>query len=135
MFASASATVEEITDIFVCKRTSISEQRLFKALAEDIAFAFKTIEEEQKKEEFLRRLVENTKVIAYLVDRIRNPLAAIRAFAEILIADEEVRDRITLQVDRIVKIIEGLDKSWQESEEIVGKVDYRDFLYSGKGVN
>lgn len=116
---------------YLCvKNADYAERRLLKTLAKNLAFALKAVEDEVKKEEFLKRLVENTKVIAYLVDRIRNPLTAIRAFAEVMISDDKVRERITQQVDRITGIIKNLDASWAKSEEIVGKVDVTDLLHS-----
>lgn len=50
-----------------------------------------------------------------------------------MISDDKVRERITQQVDRIVGIIKNLDSSWAKSEEIVGKVDVADLLYSDSG--
>ncbi len=49
---------------------------LLKALTDDLAFAFKSMEDEERRQELLQQLAENIKTIAYLVDRIRNPLAA-----------------------------------------------------------
>uniref|UniRef100_A0A7C3RDT5 Signal transduction histidine kinase dimerisation/phosphoacceptor domain-containing protein n=1 Tax=Archaeoglobus fulgidus TaxID=2234 RepID=A0A7C3RDT5_ARCFL len=93
---------------------------LLMTLTDNIAFAFKSMEDEEKREEMFKQLVENIKTIAYLVDRIRNPLAAIRGFTEIYIEDEEVRSKIFEQIERIVEIVRNLDISWSESERIAG---------------
>ncbi len=80
------------------------------------------MEDAEKREELLRQLVENIRTLAYLVDRIRNPLTVIRAFAEIYIDNEEVRNKIIQQVERIVDIVRNLDVSWTESERIVPRM-------------
>ena len=104
---------------FLCvKRVDEEMRSLLKTLIDDIAFAFKSMEDEERREELLKQLVENIKMLAYLVDRIRNPLAAIRAFTEIYIEDEEVRDKIFRQIERIVEIVRNLDVSWAKSERI-----------------
>ncbi|WP_231487711.1 histidine kinase dimerization/phospho-acceptor domain-containing protein [Archaeoglobus fulgidus] len=76
------------------------------------------MEDEERREELLKQLVENIRTIAYLVDRIRNPLAAIRAFTELFVDDEEVSKKIIQQIERIVDIVEKLDVSWANSEKI-----------------
>lgn len=93
------------------------EKRLIQSLAENLAFALKAMEDEKRKEELYKRLFENMRTLSYLVDGIRNPLAAIRAYSETLIQDENTRERILKQIDRIVEIMRGLDVSWVESEK------------------
>jgi len=106
---------------FLCVKVMDEEMEpLLRTLTDNIAFAFKSMEDEEKREEMFKRLVENIKTIAYLVDRIRNPLAAIRGFTEIYIEDEEVRSKIFEQIERIVEIVRNLDISWSESERIAG---------------
>ena len=91
---------------------------LLRTLTDDIAFAFKSMEDEEKRDELFKQLVENIRTIAYLIDRIRNPLTVIRGFAEVYIKDEEVRNKIIMQIDRIMEIVENLDISWAKSERI-----------------
>jgi PAS domain S-box-containing protein len=94
------------------------ERDLLKTLADDLAFAFRSIEDEKREEELYERLVGNIQTIAYLVDGIRNPLAVMLAYAEMLIDDERAKERIFQQVDRIVRIMQELDRSWFKSEEL-----------------
>jgi len=104
---------------FLCVKNVDEEMKpLLRTLADDIAFALKSMEDAEKREEMLKQLVENIRTLAYLVDRIRNPLAAIRAFTEIYIEDEEVRNKIFQQIERIVEIVGNLDVSWTKSEKI-----------------
>gem|GEM_PF-609166 len=104
---------------YLCVENVDEEMKpLLKALTDDLAFAFKSMEDEERREELLKQLVENIRTIAYLVDRIRNPLAAIRAFTELFVDDEEVSKKIIQQIERIVDIVEKLDVSWANSEKI-----------------
>lgn len=108
---------------YLCvKSAGEEEKKVFQTLAEDLALAFKSIEDEKRKEELYERLSENIQTISYLVDGIRNPLAVILAYAEILIEDEKLKERIVQQVDRIVRIMRKLDTSWIKSEELIGRI-------------
>lgn len=104
---------------YLCVNVEKEEEiKLIETLAENLGFAFRAIESERRKEELYEKLAENIRTIAYLVDGIRNPLAALRAYAETLIEEEGVREKILKQVDRIVEIVKKLDLSWNESEKI-----------------
>jgi len=104
---------------YLCVRVEREEEkRLIQSLAENLAFALNAIEDEKRKRELYERLFENVRTFAYLVDGIRNPLAAIRAYSETLVNDELVREKIISQVERIVEIMRKLDVSWQESEKL-----------------
>ncbi|MEM1672225.1 MAG: hypothetical protein QXU31_03050 [Archaeoglobaceae archaeon] len=63
-------------------------------------------------------MVENIHTIAYLVDGIRNPLAVMLAYVDMLIEDERVRERVFQQAERILKVMRELDVSWIKSEEL-----------------
>jgi len=109
---------------YLCVKYSGEEERvLLETLAKDIAFALKAIEDEKERERLLSRLIENVKTFAFLVDRIRNPLAVISGLAETLIEKEEVRGKILQQVERIVEIVEKLDVSWKETEKFIGSTE------------
>jgi signal transduction histidine kinase len=99
------------------------ERTLLETLAKDIAFAIKTIEDEQKKLELLNRLMDNLKTFAFIVDRIRNPLAVISGLAEMLVENEETRRKILQQVDRIVEIIQKIEMAWKKTENLTGTED------------
>ncbi|MBO8181010.1 MAG: chemotaxis protein CheW [Archaeoglobus sp.] len=103
------------------------EKYVFRTLAKNLGFIMKSIED---KEKLLGKLSENIELIAYLVDRIRNPLAAIMGYAE-FIDDDNIKQRIVSQVERIVGIISKLDFAWISSEDIMeklqtGELDYND---------
>ncbi len=107
---------------YLCvKSAQEMEIDLLKTLADDLALTFRSIEDEKRKDELYERLVNNIQTIAYLVDGIRNPLAVMLAYAEMLINDERAKERVFQQVDRIVKIMRELDTSWLKSEELAGK--------------
>ncbi|MDI9642224.1 MAG: PAS domain S-box protein [Archaeoglobaceae archaeon] len=107
---------------YLCVKFAGEEERkLLKTLADDLALAFKSIEDENKKKELYERLSENIRTIAYLVDKIRNPLAVVLAYAEIMIEDRKAKEKVVQQIDRIVEIMRELDTSWLKSEELAEK--------------
>ncbi len=54
---------------------------------------------------------------AILVDHIRNPLTVIQGYAEIYL-DEEIAEKVKIQVGKIKKIVEELEEGWVNSEKI-----------------
>ncbi|MCS7143723.1 MAG: PAS domain S-box protein [Archaeoglobaceae archaeon] len=104
---------------YLCvKSAGEEERRLLKTLADDLALVFKSIEDEERKQELYERLSENIRTIAYLIDGIRNPLAVMLAYVEMLIEDEKAKERVFQQIDRILRIMRELDVSWIRSEEL-----------------
>ncbi len=97
------------------------EKYMFRILVKNLGFALKSIEYKEEKEKLLEKLSENIEVIAYLVDRIRNPLAAIMGYAE-FIENKELKQKIVSQVERVVDIISKLDVAWINSEEVLEKI-------------
>jgi len=65
-----------------------------------------------------KQIEQNIKQFAILVDQIRNPLAAALGFVEIYVDSEEARMKIKGQLDRIVELVEQLEKRWIESKAI-----------------
>lgn len=63
--------------------------------------------------EVLQQLEDNVVQLATLNDRIRNPLQVIAAFAEFV--DDDIRDKILLQVEVINGVIRQLDQGTLES--------------------
>ncbi len=109
---------------YLCVRYSGEEEKvLLETLAKDIAFAIKTIEDEKKRLDLLNRLTENLKTFAFIVDRIRNPLAVISGLAETLVENEETRRKILEQVSRIVEIIQKIEIAWKKTEDLTGNED------------
>ncbi|MEM3698601.1 MAG: hypothetical protein QW672_01940, partial [Archaeoglobaceae archaeon] len=91
----------------------------------DIEFVKEKLRLEDEKTRLLEQLQRNINEIAYLVDGIRNPLAAIFAYME-LFADNNLREKVHKQVLRIDKIISRLDRVWLDSEKIkntIRKID------------
>ncbi|MEM2060297.1 MAG: PAS domain-containing protein [Archaeoglobaceae archaeon] len=110
---------------FITERLRESEFELIKTLMGDIEFVKEKLRLEDEKTRLLEQLQRNINEIAYLVDGIRNPLAAIFALTE-LFADDNLREKVHKQVLRIDKIISRLDKVWLDSEKIkntIGKID------------
>lgn len=69
--------------------------------------------------ELMEEISENIKLVAYLVDRIRNPLAAARAFCELKEkVGEEVFEKIIDNIDRVTALISDLDKLWENLERL-----------------
>ena len=66
--------------------------------------------------EILLRFEKNMEQLAILNDRIRNPLQVIAAFAEF--ANDNIRDKILLQVEAINETVRQLDQGWLESATI-----------------
>ncbi len=104
---------------------SDEEMELLQTLADDLAFAIKTIEMDEVRRKAYRQIESNIEQFAILVDQIRNPLAVIAGLAE-LKADRSLRDMIVEQVSKIDRLIEKLDKGWIESEKV------REFLRNSK---
>ncbi|MEM5824220.1 MAG: hypothetical protein QXE98_05725, partial [Archaeoglobaceae archaeon] len=111
--------------VFITERLRESEFELIKTLMGDIEFVKEKLRLEDEKTRLLEQLQRNINEIAYLVDGIRNPLAAIFAYME-LSADDKLREKVHKQVLRIDKIISRLDRVWLDSEKIkntIGKID------------
>lgn len=64
------------------------------------------------------QIEHNIEQFAILVDHIRNPLAAAKSYAELLIEDENAKKKILEQINRIVELVEQLEKGWVKSETI-----------------
>jgi PAS domain S-box-containing protein len=97
------------------------EIELLKTLANDLAYAIKSIRVEEEKFKTLEQIEKNIENYAILVDQIRNPLAVISGIAEIKLQGyelEEVRNIILDSVKKIEDVIVRLDRGWLESEAI-----------------
>lgn len=97
-------------------RLSSREVRLLRTLAEDIAFAVHSIEVEEEKNAILRQLDRNINDMMALVDRIRNPLSAIKGYSEMFC--ENAYEKIDQQVERILAIVRYIEERWKESEAL-----------------
>ncbi len=99
---------------------SAEEEAIFRSLAEDLALAIRTIELTRAREEVLESLRRNVRDLSEVIDRIRNPLAAIAGYAELV--ESELGKKILLQVKRIDAILARLDMDWTRSEDLIDKV-------------
>lgn len=102
---------------FITDRLRESEFELIKTLLGDIEFVKEKLKLEDEKMKLLEQLQRNIDEMAYLVDGIRNPLAAIFAYMELL-EDDKLREKVQRQVLRIDEIISRLDRVWIESERV-----------------
>ncbi len=99
---------------------SAEEEAIFGSLAEDLALAIRTIELTRAREEVLESLRRNVRDLSEVIDRIRNPLAAIAGYAELV--EPELGKKILLQVKRIDALLARLDVDWTRSEDLIDKV-------------
>lgn len=72
----------------------------------------------ETKRKAYEQIEQNIEQFAILVDHIRNPLAATQGFVEIYVDNEEARRKIKEQLDRIVELVEQLERGWVKSEVI-----------------
>jgi PAS domain S-box-containing protein len=100
------------------KRLSEKEIELLQTMANDLAFAVKTIELDELKRKAFEQIERNIEQFAILVDQIRNPLAAIVGLAELKIDNGDVAEKIIEQARRIENLANWLEKGWLESEEV-----------------
>ncbi len=99
---------------------SAEEEAIFRSLAEDLALAIRTIELTRAREEVLESLRRNVRDLSEVIDRIRNPLAAIAGYAELV--EPELGKKILFQVKRIDAILARLDVDWTRSEDLIDRV-------------
>lgn len=76
--------------------------------------AFRDITERKKA---LDQIENNIEHFAHLIDHIRNPLSILSTFNQVKIEDPEIKETISLQVERIDDIIKQLDEGWMDTEE------------------
>lgn len=79
------------------------------------------IEYTEKLEKTIKRLEDNINQFAYLVDRIRNPLAVIKGYTEL--KDPVYFDKIIQHIEKIEKILNELDEGWTSTERILKEFD------------
>jgi len=92
------------------------ELEVLETLANDLAFAIKSLELEEERITAARQIERNIEQFAYLTDRIRNPLAAIVGYAEMNEKFDDIFEKIIQQARRIDMILEEIDEVWRESE-------------------
>jgi len=101
---------------FSSKPFDQEELAILKTMASDMSRAIKNYELNRMKKEAYTKVEESIEKIALLIDRIRNPLTVISAYAE-LYPESEISDVIMKQVEKINGIIRNLDDEWRRSEE------------------
>ena len=112
---------DKVTGFVVLHSTVVpskDELDLMQTLSDNIAFKIKALELEEAKKIAYGRIEDNIVKFATLADEIRNPLAAILAYAEIFVPDEVGREKIKSQVERVEKVLDELDRGWLESEKV-----------------
>lgn len=76
--------------------------------------AFRDITERKKA---LVQIENNIENFAHLIDHIRNPLAILNTFTQVRISDQETKQKLLDQIDRIDEIIKQLDEGWMDTED------------------
>uniref|UniRef100_A0A7C3RHS4 Transporter substrate-binding domain-containing protein n=1 Tax=Archaeoglobus fulgidus TaxID=2234 RepID=A0A7C3RHS4_ARCFL len=72
-----------------------------------------------ERRKLIEEIGENIRLVSYLVDRIRNPLAAARAFCELNDKlGDKVFERIISNIDRVTELIAELDRVWENLERL-----------------
>ncbi len=97
---------------------SEEDKKILKIMADDIAITIKNRRLELSKKVAYGELEKNIEDFATLIDGIRNPLAVIMGIAEMMIEDEEAKNKIIEQVERIEEITYKIDKRWAKSESL-----------------
>ncbi|NMC60586.1 MAG: PAS domain S-box protein [Candidatus Methanofastidiosa archaeon] len=64
-----------------------------------------------------RQLEENMEYFAHLIDNIRNPLAIISGYLQVDGENQEIRDRIKKQIERIEDVLRQLDEGWMDTDD------------------
>ncbi|MEM2086987.1 MAG: PAS domain S-box protein, partial [Archaeoglobaceae archaeon] len=72
-----------------------------------------------ERKKLLEQLEKDIMVIAYLVDRIRNPLTVARAFCELRseVGDEAI-EKAMEGIDTVIELLKDIEKAWIESERL-----------------
>lgn len=72
-----------------------------------------------ERRELIEKIEENIKLISFLVDRIRNPLAAARAYCELRDKlGSEIYGKVIENIDRITVLVDDLDRVWGNLEKL-----------------
>ncbi|AAB89485.1 PAS domain S-box protein [Archaeoglobus fulgidus] len=72
-----------------------------------------------ERKKFIDEIGENIRLVSHLVDRIRNPLAAARAFCELREKlGGEAFEKVISNIDRVTELIEDLDRVWANLERL-----------------
>ncbi|WP_202318500.1 PAS domain S-box protein [Archaeoglobus neptunius] len=109
------------------RKTVWEKLKFIKMVAGQLAIAVHEAILFEMKRRAYKQIEQNIEQFAILVDHIRNPLAAIHSYVEIYIDDKELKGKIVEQINRVVKLMEQLERGWLESEMI------RDYLRRERG--
>ena len=104
--------------VYLTSEKILNDQELetYQTLANDLAFAIKSMEIEQQKLAALEQIEKNLENLATLNDEIRNPLQAILSFAEL--EQMDFARKIYQEVGKIDSLVNQLDIRWVESDKI-----------------
>jgi len=113
---------EKVGFILAASRDEEKSIEFLRNIAGQLAIAIHEAILLEMKKKACEQIEKNIEQFAILVDRIRNPLAAAQGFVEIFVENEGAKKKIKEQLDRIVELVEELERGWVESEAI------RDYL-------
>ena len=88
--------------------TSINDRHLYVLSLVDVT-EFKRVR---------KQIDDNIEKFAALVDGIRNPVTVIHGLTEIYVNDEELRNKIFNELDRIIDLVTRLEEGWIYSEKV-----------------
>ncbi|MBN1194062.1 MAG: PAS domain S-box protein [Methanomicrobiaceae archaeon] len=125
---TVESDVKGILAIYLYPMAHMRDQEIesMKTLADDLAYAIKSIGIETEKRLVLEQIEKNIEQMAVLNDHIRNPLQAIVGLADL--QGGEMAEKIFGQAQEIDRIIHRLDIGWVESTKI------REFLVKHYGM-
>ncbi len=94
------------------------EMDVLRTMANNLGMYLESRNLEMKREIAYRYMLEAMDNFAILVDRIRNPLAVIMALTEVEIEDEELREKIISNVEKVQEITKRVDELWNKAEKM-----------------
>lgn len=107
-------------EICIGSKKEIEQKNLdfLRTLSAQLAIAIHEADLFEIRKAACRQIEENIKQFAILVDQIRNPLTVLQIKTEMGIRDENLKRSMLEAIEKIVSIVEKLDKSWLETEKL-----------------
>jgi len=97
---------------------SDDELKVLQTLANNIGMYIESKNLDMKREIAYKYMIELMNDFAQLVDKIRNPLAVIMATAEVELEDDDIREKIIENVEKVQDITRKIDELWNRAEKM-----------------
>ncbi|ADC64444.1 putative PAS/PAC sensor protein [Ferroglobus placidus DSM 10642] len=112
---------EKVGLLLAATRKTFSEKdkekfKFLETLAGQLGIAIQEARLFEMRIKALKQIEDNIVTLATLVDKIKNPLAAITLLLEEI--EGEIKEKIEEQVKKIVEIVRDIEKGWVESEDV-----------------